>query len=166
MERFYRDVLGFTVTDRGRLPGADGWVDLVFLSRDPDEHHQVVLATGRPNGEHFNVINQISFRADRLETLRAFYRRLVDLDMPEIKPVTHGNAISLYVRDPEGNRLELFTDTPWYVSQPMKVEIDLSQPDDVLMQQVEAHACSLPGFEARSTWRARMAQLMEEDATR
>ncbi|RQR74794.1 VOC family protein [Burkholderia sp. Bp9015] len=166
MERFYHDVLGFTVTDRGRLPGADGWVDLVFLSRDPDEHHQVVLATGRPNGEHFNVINQISFRADSLKTLCAFYRRLVDLDMQEIKPVTHGNAISLYVRDPEGNRLELFTDTPWYVSQPMKVDIDLCQPEDVLMQQVETHARSLPGFEARSTWRARMAQRMEEDATR
>ena len=44
MADFYTTRLGFTVTDRGALPG----VDLVFLSRDPDEHHQIVLASGRP----------------------------------------------------------------------------------------------------------------------
>ncbi|RKP47151.1 VOC family protein [Pararobbsia silviterrae] len=160
MERFYRDVLDFTVTDRGRLPGAAGWVDLVFLSRDPDEHHQIVLASGRPDGEHFNVINQISLRADSLATLRDFYRRLRELGVQGLQPVTHGNAISLYVRDPEGNRLELFIDTPWYVSQPMKVDIDLDLPQDLLMEQIEAHARSLPGFEPRAVWRARMAGWM------
>lgn len=48
MERFYTEVLEFTVTDRGQLTGPNGPFDLVFLSRDPDEHHQLVLATGRP----------------------------------------------------------------------------------------------------------------------
>ena len=46
MEGFYTRLLGFTVTDRGQLQGAAGPVSLVFLSRDPDEHHQIVLATG------------------------------------------------------------------------------------------------------------------------
>ena len=46
MEGFYRRVLGFTVTDRGELPAPSGRVGLVFLSRDPREHHQLVLATG------------------------------------------------------------------------------------------------------------------------
>src|SRR5207249_954482 len=45
MEDFYARVLGLLVSDRGKLPGGS---DLVFLSRDPDEHHQLVLATGRP----------------------------------------------------------------------------------------------------------------------
>ncbi len=38
MESFYTDYLGFVVTDRGE--GKDA---MVFLSRNPEEHHQLVL---------------------------------------------------------------------------------------------------------------------------
>ena len=48
MEAFYTGVFGFTVTDRGHLDTPRGQVALVFLSRDPGEHHQFVLAAGRP----------------------------------------------------------------------------------------------------------------------
>ena len=41
MERFYTEVLGFAVTDRGNAGG----MELVFLSRSPEDHHQIVLAT-------------------------------------------------------------------------------------------------------------------------
>lgn len=61
MARFYKEALGFTQTDQGNL----GPVQLVFLSRDPNEHHQLVLASGRPaesNPPGFNVINQVSLR--------------------------------------------------------------------------------------------------------
>lgn len=48
MEDFYTRVLEFSVTDRGQLPGENGKpMDLVFISRDPDEHHQIVLVAGR-----------------------------------------------------------------------------------------------------------------------
>ena len=40
METFYTDFMGFTVTDRGGVAG----LDVVFLSRDPLDHHQIVLA--------------------------------------------------------------------------------------------------------------------------
>src|SRR5690606_35844450 len=40
MEDFYTRLLEFTVTDRGELDTPNGPVFLVFLSRDPDEHHQ------------------------------------------------------------------------------------------------------------------------------
>jgi len=46
MERFYTRALGFIVTDKGNI-GAD---DLVFMSRDPGEHHQMIMSTGRPAG--------------------------------------------------------------------------------------------------------------------
>lgn len=59
MEEFYTRLLEFTVTDRGALPGPAGPVSLVFLSRDPDEHHQIVLASGRPERVDFNVINRV-----------------------------------------------------------------------------------------------------------
>jgi catechol 2,3-dioxygenase-like lactoylglutathione lyase family enzyme len=160
MTRFYAELLDFAITDAGKLEGPSGPVELVFLSRDPAEHHQIVLATGRPEHVPFNVINQISLRADSLATLRDLHARLAGAGATDIHPITHGNAVSVYARDPEGNRLELFVDTPWYVSQPMRVPVDFAQPDDVLMRRIEEHARSLPGFEPRSAWQARMARKM------
>lgn len=160
LEDFYTRVLEFTVTDRGQLPGPAGPMDLVFLSRDPDEHHQIVLISGRPRDLTFNPINQISLKADSLATLRVMHQRLVAQVAADITPVTHGNAVSIYVRDPEGNRLELYFDLPWYVNQPMRVAVDLTLDDDALMSWLEAHARSLPGFKPRSEWRAEMARRM------
>jgi catechol-2,3-dioxygenase len=161
MEGFYTRVLEFTVTDRGRLEGGpNGFMNLVFLSRDPDEHHQIVLVDGRPTTLSFNVINQLSLKADSLGTLREMHRRLQDEGLPDIRPVTHGNALSVYAPDPEGNRLELYVDLPWYVTQPMRVSVDMTQDDEALMAFVHDHARKLPGFRPRAQWRAEMAVRM------
>jgi catechol-2,3-dioxygenase len=162
MEDFYTRVLDFTVTDRGRLPIGDTgkFADLVFTSRDPDEHHQIVLVSGRPAQVSFNVINQLSLRADSLGTLRKMYRRFVDEKVPDLVAVTHGNAISVYGLDPEGSRIELYIDTPWYVSQPCRVPVDFGLDDVALMQWAEQHARALPGFKPRAQWRAEMARRM------
>ncbi|MBB5398153.1 catechol 2,3-dioxygenase-like lactoylglutathione lyase family enzyme [Paraburkholderia youngii] len=160
VEDFYSRVLEFTVTDRGMLQTPHGEVRLVFLSRDPAVHHQIVLASGRPEHLAFNPINQISFEADSLDTLRQFHARFVSERLEEINPVTHGNAISIYARDPEGNRLEIFIDTPWYVDQPMRVPVDFDLPDADLMAAVEHHASALPGFRPRTDWQAEMAVRM------
>lgn len=160
LEDFYTRVLEFTVTDRGQLPGPNGSMDLVFLSRDPDEHHQIVLISGRPADMAFNPINQISLKADSLDTLRDLQKRLIDYGLKDISPVTHGNAVSLYVPDPEGNRLELYMDLPWYVLQPMRVPVDFSLDNDALMAWLEQHARSLPGFKPRAQWRQEMAERM------
>lgn len=160
MARFYTEVLEFTVTDRGQLDGPRGPMELVFLSRDPDEHHQIVLISGRPAELAFNVINQISLKADGLATLREMHRRLQAEGRPGVAPVTHGNALSVYAPDPEGNRLELYLDLPWYVTQPMRVPVDLGLDDAALMAHLERHARGLPGFRPRSEWRAEMARRM------
>ncbi|WP_419262180.1 VOC family protein [Acinetobacter guillouiae] len=146
MEQFYTEILGFFVTDRGRLNTPRGDVQLVFLSRDPKTHHQIVLATGRPEAQIFNPINQISLEADSLETLQELYVKFVELQISHLDPITHGNAISFYAPDPEGNRLELFIDTPWYVSQPMKIPLDLTKTKDDLMAEVENHAKNFQVF--------------------
>jgi catechol 2,3-dioxygenase-like lactoylglutathione lyase family enzyme len=44
MADFYTRVLGLLVSDRGPLENGP---TLVFLSRNPDEHHQLVLVSGR-----------------------------------------------------------------------------------------------------------------------
>src|SRR4051794_13711601 len=79
MEDFYTRVLGFAATDRGLL----GSRQFVFLSRDPREHHQIVLASGKPEPLAFNPINQISFRMAEFAGLREMHRRLVAENVKE-----------------------------------------------------------------------------------
>ena len=49
---FYTGVLGFTVSDRGPFRGEE----IAFLTRDPEEHHEIVVMSGRPAGS-FGTIN-------------------------------------------------------------------------------------------------------------
>ena len=157
MGQFYKDVLGFIETDRGNL----GVVQLIFLSRDPSEHHQLVLASGRPGDLPFNVINQLSFRVQNLATLKYVHQSALATDgVHDMQCATHGNAISIYFRDPEGNRIEVFLDTPWYCEQPLREPIDLTQSDEAIMEHAHAIAKSRPKYQPRAQWQAEMAKRM------
>ncbi len=162
MEDFYKRVMGFTVTDRGNLDTPRGPVYLVFLSRDPEEHHQIVLATGRPTDNDYNVVNQVSFRVPSLTYLRNLHAALVkEPGVTEMLPATHGNAISIYFRDPEGTRIECFIDTPWYCDQPFREPVDFSQSEAQIMAQSERIAKAAPKFMPREQWVAEMKRRME-----
>jgi catechol 2,3-dioxygenase-like lactoylglutathione lyase family enzyme len=160
MVDFYTGFLGFAVSDRGELSGGRG--EIVFMTRDPREHHQFVLASGRPADLPYNLVNQLSFRVDSLETLREMQRQLRDEQGTELGPISHGNALSLYLHDPEKNRVELLIDTPWYVPQPCRIPVDLSLPDDELWAMLEKHARSLPGFKPREVWAADIEKRIAE----
>ena len=158
MVDFYTRFLGFVVSDREARDGRE----IVFLTRDPREHHQFVVASGRPADLPFNVINQISFRVDSLHTLRELYKRLKDEPVVDLGPVTHGNALSVYFHDPEKNRVELLIDTPWYVPQPHRVPVDLLLPDDELWAAIEQHVRRTPGFKPRAEWLADIERKIAE----
>jgi catechol-2,3-dioxygenase len=160
MEQFYTHVLGFVVSDRGPL----GPVQLTFLTRDPQEHHQIVLASGRPAGG-FNPINQISFRMSDFSGLREMHRRLEREGVSELAPVSHGNALSVYFKDPEGNRIELFVDTPWYVEQPVRVPIDMNLSDAEIWAWAERDARARPGFRPVDEWRAGLSAKLRNPGT-
>lgn len=150
MADFYTRLLGLVVTDRGKLPDRE----LAFLSRDPDQHHQLVLVTGRPRGDDgFNVVNQISFKLETLDDLKATHRRLREEGVKEFRIVTHGNAWSVYFSDPEGNRVELFVDTPWHTPQPFAAPMDIEAPAEKIYADTEAICRQRPGFALRSEWR-------------
>jgi len=133
MEDFYTRVVGLLVSDRGRL-SPDG-PDLVFLSRDPDEHHQMVLAAGRPPGVDYNVVNQISFKLPTLSDLKAMHARAREEGIEQFRVVTHGNAWSVYFPDPEGNRVEVFVDTPWHTPQPVAEPFDIEAPVETILAE-------------------------------
>lgn len=163
MAAFYKAVLQFTETDRGAL----GAIQLIFLSRDPDTHHQLALLTGRPDdAQAFNPINQISFQVPDMANLRQVYQRALAAGATDMQATTHGNAVSLYFRDPEGNRIEVFMDTPWYCYQPLRESIDFDTSDEQVMAQAEAIAKRTPRFMPRAEWRAQMQARMNRDQGR
>jgi catechol-2,3-dioxygenase len=145
------------VTDRGTL---DHGPTLVFLSRNPDEHHQMVLVTGRPPGIDDNVVNQISFKLPALADLKAAHARLCDEGIKQFRIVTHGNAWSVYCADPEGNRVEFFVDTPWHTPQPFAEPFDIDAPVEAILRETEAICRRRPGFATRAEWRAAQAARM------
>lgn len=163
MERmidFYTRVIGLVMTDRG--PYYRGG-EIVFLSRDPSEHHQVVLASGRA-ADMGTIINQISFLVDSLEDLRDFHAALVEEKVTELAPRNHGNAWSIYFQDPEGNRIELYAPTPWHVGQPYGRPLDLGLPAETLRQQTLEMIRNDPGFMPREAWEDGMKKLIRGDA--
>lgn len=155
MVDFYTRVLGFTETDRGIVRG----LDIVFTSWDPADHHQVALVSGRPDASGFNHINQLSFRVGRLEDVQAVWQRVKDeAGVHDMRGTNHGNAFSFYFRDPEGNRIEIFCDTPWYISQPCIEELDLSKPAAQIMAETEAFCRNAPGFRPAAAFQTEVAE--------
>jgi catechol 2,3-dioxygenase len=143
MERFYTEVLGLMVTDHGE---GRGEAHLTFLSGSRGNHHQVVLVTGRPDTSGFNPIQQISFMVDSLADLREVRRRALALGATDMRPVSHGNAWSIYFKDPEGNTVEAYLDTPFHVPQPHGKFLDLSKPDEEILRATEEACRKEPGF--------------------
>ena len=136
MERFYTERLGFVVTDRSVRAAAG---QMVFLSQDPGEHHQLVLrqAAGEVAGR--TLLDHIAFRVDSLADLRDVHRSAIEADVEHIETVSHGSSWSVYVRDPEANRVEFFVDTPWQIPQPCRFDVDLSVSDRELAAWTENH---------------------------
>jgi len=148
MEDFYTRVLGFVVTDRGEPgPGA-----MVFLSANPDEHHQIVLAAAADGDFAAGSLDHLAFRVGDLASLRRHHAALRAHGGLAVETVSHGTAWSVYFRDPEGNRLELFVDTPWHVAQPVRFPIDLSMPDDELIPWTERRIAEMTDFQPAARW--------------
>lgn len=141
--QFYTTVLGLMVTDSGKTRNG---MELAFLSASPGNHHQLVLASGRPDTSGFNPINQISFMVDSLTDLRVVHGRALDNGATDMRVTSHGNAWSCYFKDPEGNTVEAYLDTPFHVPQPHGEALDLAKSDDEILRETEASCRADPGF--------------------
>jgi catechol-2,3-dioxygenase len=100
---------------------------------------------------------------DSLGTLRELYAQVKS--EPGVKmlgPVTHGNAVSVYFLDPEGNRVEFLIDTPWHVPQPFRIPVDLSLPDHQLWAMIESNVRTVPSFKPMAEWKAEIGRKIEQ----
>lgn len=167
MEDFYARVMGMVAADRGCVlrPGDR---HIVFMTLDPVEHHQFILCSGRTEGSieqgpfrgggRGSAINQISFHLADLGELRKAKARLAASGRNDGTAINHGNAWSIYIRDIEGNPMELYVDSPWYTPQPCGEPFDLALDDETIYRQTEAMCRARPGFEHAENWRARLAE--------
>ena len=159
MVDFYTRVMGLTISDRGKASTAP--VEMVFMSSDPGEHHQFVLANGRPDYATFSITQQISFLVDSLDELRTMHDRVKAEQLEITRVTTHGNAWSVYFNDPEDNRIEIYVHTPWHIPQPHTHPLDLSLSNDEIMAQTEAHCREDSGFMPAGEREKEMARMMD-----
>jgi catechol 2,3-dioxygenase len=159
MVSFYTRVLGYMLSDRGVTFRGD---ELAFLSRDPNEHHQIVLGTGRPEGVPSQII-QLSLELGSLADLRAMHAIISkENEVTDIQTRAHGIAWSMYFRDPEENVIETFVPSPWYVPAPAAVPFDFSMSDTEIFDVVAAKVKQKPGYMSYQQWREEAAERMSQ----
>lgn len=156
MVHFYTSVFGLMVTDRG--VGKTFKAPLVFLSSSPNQHHQLVIAGGRPAEATFSTVMQLSFAVPSIQSLRDLREKAVALGASKVMPMNHGNALSVYFADPEGNTVEIYIDMPFYISQPHGDPLDLSQDDDTILKETESICRRDPSFMPIAQWQEKFSQ--------
>lgn len=162
MIEFYTTQFGMIVTDSGLGESGKAWTVRpgAFLSADPTEHHQIVLIAGR-EADTPPTTAQISFLVPSLAELRAFWKHVDSTGIPVEVVKNHGNAWSVYINDPDGNMIEVYAHSPWYVQQPLSERLDLTLPEDEIMRQTEELASRDPAACSREEWMATMREKLQ-----
>jgi catechol 2,3-dioxygenase len=107
--RFYNGILGFEITQRyGR--GA------AFLSAG-GYHHHIGLNTweskgGTPPPSHHTGLYHLAILYPTRKALADALQRLIKAKIPLEGAADHGVSEALYLRDPDGNGVELYWDRP------------------------------------------------------
>jgi catechol 2,3-dioxygenase len=113
-----------------------------------------VIAGGRPIDATFSTVMQISFAVPNIQYLREIRKLASELGATKFLPLNHGNALSLYFADPEGNTVETYVDMPFYISQPHGDPLDLDKDDETILRETEAICRNDPSFKPLDEWRA------------
>jgi catechol 2,3-dioxygenase len=161
---FYNGVLGFDVTQR--MPGA------AFLSAG-GYHHHIGLNTwesdgGHPPGAGTTGLYHLAIRYPTRAALADALRRLGEHGVTLDGASDHGVSEALYLRDPDGNGVELYWDRPqerWPRAADGSIEmviapLDLRSLKNAAEQEVDARAEAQPDSSQLSEpMRARLREL-------
>jgi catechol 2,3-dioxygenase len=125
---FYRKALG--LMDKGGLPGY-----LIALGSN-DDHHDLALMALRPGSKERGGLglHHLAYRMASYDELKAIYKRFKELGIPVTEGTNHGPMHSIYIQDPDGNRVEVYADVPFQMPKnpagdPLDwVEVDTKAP--------------------------------------
>jgi catechol 2,3-dioxygenase len=117
---FYRDVIGLRATVYGPSFG----LPMVLLAAG-DYHHHIALNTfvsagGTPPPAGHTGLHHVALVYPGAGELAKAVRRLFDYEYPIDSAEDHGGTVSVYLRDPDGNGIELYYDRPrasWFDAQ-------------------------------------------------
>jgi catechol 2,3-dioxygenase len=106
---FYRDVLGFEVMQR--------WGDAAAFVSAGGYHHHIGLNTweskgGSPPPPGSTGLYHLAIRYPTRAALATALRRVVEAGVPLDGASDHGVSEAIYLRDPDGNGVELYWDRP------------------------------------------------------
>ena len=107
--KWYQDLLDLHTYDH--RPG-----NAVFMSADIEQSHEIALiqlgdeAAGPAKGQV--GLNHMAWMMHSLDDLKELYQRIVDLEIPIERVSDHGVSIGIYLRDPDGNGVEVSYEIP------------------------------------------------------
>ena len=108
-ERFYTDILGLE---------SKGWIDdkAVFLRSDPTIDHDLALfevGEDAPVPEDGGVgLYHFAYELESFDDLQEAYETVLENDVDIAGYGDHGDTKGLYLRDPDGNEVELYAVIP------------------------------------------------------
>jgi catechol 2,3-dioxygenase len=110
--KFYTEVAGLDI------------IGMIFNGRAAllsggSTHHELLLiqvgeAQGPMHGRRIGLYHVGWKVGDSIDELKSLYNRLIDLDYPIDGLSDHTISHSIYLRDPDGNEVELYADNPDY----------------------------------------------------
>src|SRR4029450_8947021 len=108
-KKWYEELLGLHVYEY-----RPGWA--AFLSADQEQSHEVALmqlgddATLQSKGQV--GLNHMAWRLESLDDLKEFYEKLKAEGQPIERSIDHGISLGIYLRDPDGNGVEVVYEMP------------------------------------------------------
>jgi len=108
-QKWYLDLLDLHIYDY--RPG-----NAVFMAADIEQSHEVALiqlgdeADGPQRGQV--GLNHMAWMMESLDDLKEVYQRIVDKNIPIERVSDHGVSIGIYLRDPDGNGVEVGYEMP------------------------------------------------------
>ena len=106
--KFYTDVLGFEVALE--RPGFGTFLTCGRV------HHDLALFQAQEDAQQVSEgglgLNHMAIQVEDYEELKDYYSRLQEYyEVAELRTVDHSMTKSIYIKDPDGNRIELFCNT-------------------------------------------------------
>ena len=113
-----------------------------FLSSRPDEESHEIALFADP------VLSHVAFKVPSLAAFRSLHTRVVEKGIPIKFAFNHGVSFAFYFDDPDSHMIEVCwpTGAPQSYRQPYAEPLDLTQPDDLLLEKV-AHGAGAAAIE-------------------